>query len=130
MAIIVDVGLHRYFDHTDKKQHDGWFWLPDVGDFKPILDMYDYYTGILAAAPSQHAKMRRNPDEVRCSASPYWCSPTHYSPDVVVLQRPEGLQVPLRTVPCNAELVGRQETHCAYSNIHRGHASSPTLLPL
>ncbi|KAI0827612.1 hypothetical protein BC628DRAFT_1418252 [Trametes gibbosa] len=59
----LDVGLHRYFDHADKNQHDGWFWLPDVGDFKLILDMLDHYTGILAAAPSQHAKMRRNPDE-------------------------------------------------------------------
>ncbi|KAI0827564.1 hypothetical protein BC628DRAFT_1502097 [Trametes gibbosa] len=59
----LDATLHQYFHRTDKNQHDGWFWLPDVGDFKLILDMHVHYRGILAAAPSQHAKVRRNPDE-------------------------------------------------------------------
>ncbi|KAI0827572.1 hypothetical protein BC628DRAFT_1418194 [Trametes gibbosa] len=59
----LDATLHQYFHRTDNNKYNGWFWLPDTVDIKIISDMHDHYIGILAAAPSQHAKMRRNPDE-------------------------------------------------------------------
>ena len=66
--LAVDVVLHKFFDHTTKQKHNGWFWLPTTEEV--IGNMRQAYASLTTAdATANYANARRDPKEVCATVS-------------------------------------------------------------